>query len=85
MQVFFLTVALIGFAFAAIGIKMFLLKDGVFTKQCSTVDSGPLKNIGCTCGEKPPEERCENYEGHHGKGSDAARHIHTETMVVKNW
>jgi len=85
MQVFFITLLLLGFAFAAIGIKMFILKDGVFTKQCSTVDSGPLKNIGCSCGEKSPEERCENYEEHHGKGADAARHIHTETMIVKNW
>jgi len=85
MQVFFITLLLLGFAFAAIGIKMFIIKDGVFTKQCSTVDSGPLKNIGCSCGEKSPEERCENYEGHHGKGADTARHIHTERMVVKNW
>ena len=54
MQVFFITLLLLGFAFAAIGIKMFILKDGVFTKQCSTVDSGPLKNIGCSCGEKSP-------------------------------
>ncbi len=85
MQVFFLAIVLMGIAFAAIGIKMFLLPDGQFTKQCSTVDSGPLKNIGCSCGEKSPEERCEDYEEHHGNGADAARHIHTDTMVIKSY
>ncbi len=85
MQLFLISIALIGIAFAAIGIKMFLLPDGQFVKQCSTVDSGPLKNIGCSCGEQSPEDRCENYEDHHGKGADAARHIHTDTMVIKSY
>ena len=89
MQTFFailgLSLILVAFAFAAIGIKMFLIKGGQFTKQCSTVETGNTK-IGCTCGAKDPEERCENYEAHHGKGADGARrHIHTETMVIKSY
>ncbi len=85
MKVFFLAFILIGIAFAAIGIKMFLIKGGAFVKQCSTIDTGTNKNIGCTCGEKSPEDRCENYEDHHGKGADAARHIHTDTMIIKTY
>ena len=85
MKVFFLAFILIGIAFAAIGIKMFLIKGGAFVKQCSTIDTGTNKNIGCTCGEKSPEDRCENYEDHHGKGADAARHIHSETMIIKTY
>ena len=89
MQTFFVTMGLsllmIAIAFSAIGIKMFLVKGGQFTKQCSTVDTGNTK-IGCTCGAKDPEERCENFEEHHGKGADGAkRHIHTETMVIKSY
>jgi len=85
MKVFILAFILIGIAFAAIGIKMFLIKGGAFVKQCSTIDTGTNKNIGCTCGEKSPEDRCENYEDHHGKGADAARHIHTDTMIIKTY
>jgi hypothetical protein len=82
MKVFVLALGLIGIAFAAIGIKMFFIKGGTFVKQCSSVDTGKHGKIGCTCGEKSPEERCENYEEHHGNGADAARHIHTERMVT---
>ena len=39
LQVFLIAVVLIGLAFAFIGIKMFLQKDGMFTKSCSTVDT----------------------------------------------
>ena len=84
MQEFFIVLVLIGFAFAAIGIKMFVLKGGEFVKQCSTIDTGTNVNIGCTCGEKSPEDRCEDYEDHHGKGADGARHIHTDTLVIKS-
>ena len=82
MKVFLLAFILIGIAFAAIAIKMFFIKGATFVKQCSSVDTGRNATIGCTCGEKSPEERCENYEAHHGKGSDGARHIHTEPMKI---
>ena len=89
MQTFFVTMGLslimVAIAFSAIGIKMFLVKGGQFTKQCSTVDTGNTK-IGRTCGAKDTEERCENFEEHHGKGADGAkRHIATETMIIKSY
>jgi len=52
------TVALLALAFAAIGIKMFLKKDGKFTKQCSTVDPKTGQRLGCTCGSQ--ENTCHN-------------------------
>ncbi len=85
MQLFLLTIALLGVAFAALGIKMFLIPGGQFVKQCSSVDVGSNKHIGCSCGEKKPEDRCENYEEHHGTGGDTTRHIHTETMSIKTY
>jgi len=45
-------------AFAAIGIKMFVKKDGEFKKQCSSVDANGNR-IGCTC-KKPAGEACDN-------------------------
>lgn len=89
MQSFIVTLGfslvLVAIAISAIAIKMFLIKGGQFTKQCSSVDTGNTK-IGCTCGEKEPEDRCENFEKHHGNGTDGAkRHIPTETMIIKSY
>ena len=81
MKVFLLALGLLGLAIAGIAIKMFFIKGGMFTKQCSSVDTGDVK-LGCTCGEKSPEERCENYEKHHGKGYDAARKISTLDLKI---
>ena len=55
-----LTIAVIGFAFAAIGIKMFLKKNGEFKKQCSTVDTKTGQRIGCTCGSESGADTCHN-------------------------
>jgi len=68
-----LTTGLIATAFALIGIKMFILKDGIFTKTCSsqiTVPDGT--KLGCTC-DANPGQTCENYEEHHGKASIASQ------------
>ena len=65
-QVFLVTIALVGFAFAIIGIKMFLQKGGMFTKSCSSVDTSTGQKIGCTCGAEGDETKCVNYEKHHG-------------------
>jgi hypothetical protein len=73
MKIFLLALALVGIAFALIGIKMFLIKGGTFSKSCSSVDEGSGEHIGCTCGEKSPEERCENYEEHHGAEATAKK------------
>lgn len=53
-----ITVALLALAFAGIGIKMFLKKDGQFTKQCSTIDPETGQRLGCSCGNK--ETVCHN-------------------------
>ncbi len=58
LKIMLITVALIAFAFAAIGIKMFLKKGGEFKKQCSTVDPQTGKRLGCTCGSE--EGTCHN-------------------------
>lgn len=61
-----LSTALIGIAFALIGIKMFIFKDGIFTKTCSSNIATPDgTKLGCSCDENPGLV-CENYEEHHG-------------------
>ena len=65
LQIFLITVVMVGLAFAFIGIKMFLQKGGMFTKSCSTVDTSTGEKIGCVCGGGD-EKQCVNYEKHHG-------------------
>ncbi len=65
MTVLILTILLVGVAIAGIAIKMFLQKDGQFSKACSSVDTATGKRIGCECGDGNPKE-CVNYEKHHG-------------------
>jgi len=72
LQIFLITVVLVGLAFAFIGIKMFLQKGGMFTKTCSTIDTSTGEKIGCTCGNKGDEESCVNYEKHHGVLKDTS-------------
>lgn len=57
-KVLLVTVGLLALAFAAIGIKMFLKKDGEFKKQCSTIDPKTGERMGCTCGSQ--ENTCHN-------------------------
>lgn len=65
MAVLILTIILVGLAIAGIGIKMFLQKDGLFTKSCSSVDTTTGEKIGCVCGDGDPQD-CVYYEKHHG-------------------
>lgn len=58
IKLILLTVALLAIAFAFIGIKMFVKKDGKFTKQCSTIDPNTGQRMGCTCGSQ--ESTCHN-------------------------
>ena len=60
-----LTIAVVAVAVVALGVKMFLVKGGTFTKTCSSVDAGG-KKIGCSC-KNTPDEKCENLNKHHGK------------------
>lgn len=50
--------------FAALGIKMFIKKDGEFKKQCSTVDPHTGKNLGCSCEGAPSDGSCRNDDDH---------------------
>ena len=70
MTVLFLTIILVGIAIAGIAIKMFLQKDGQFSKSCSSVDTSSGEKIGCVCGEGDPGS-CVNYEKHHGVLKDS--------------
>ncbi len=71
MTVLILTILLVGLAIAGIAIKMFLQKDGQFSKTCSTVDTTTGKKIGCSCGADGDETQCVNYETHHGVLKDS--------------
>ncbi len=58
---------LVAIAFLAINIKMFVKKGGMFTKSCSSVETGDGKKAGCTCSSSSSADhtKCENYEKHH--------------------
>jgi hypothetical protein len=71
LKLILITVVLMAAAFALIGIKMFFIKDAVFTKTCSSdLESSDGKKMDCMC-EKNPDYVCENYELHHGKLKDS--------------
>jgi len=57
LKLILLSIVVIGIALAAIAIKMFVLKDGEFKKQCSSVDASGQR-FGCSCGGD--ETSCEN-------------------------
>jgi hypothetical protein len=60
-----LSTGLIAIAFALIGIKMFIFKDGIFTQTCSSDIAVPDgTKLGCYCDENPGYV-CENFEEHH--------------------
>lgn len=64
-------------AFALIGIKMFIFKDGMFTKTCSSdLETEDGVEIGCRC-ERDPSFSCDNYEKHHGMAENISQHIDT--------
>lgn len=52
IQLFFLSVVLLGIAFAGFAIKMFFLKNGQFKKQCSSSIRDPKtgKKLACAGG-----------------------------------
>jgi len=71
MTVLILSIVLVGIAVTGIAIKMFVQKDGQFSKTCSTVDITTGKKIGCSCGANGDETQCVNYEKHHGVLKDS--------------
>jgi hypothetical protein len=68
-----LSTGLIAIAFALIGIKMFIFKDGIFTQTCSSEIAVPDgTKLGCYCDENPGYV-CENYDEHHGENTIASQ------------
>jgi len=66
LKLILITIVLVAIAFALIAIKMFFVKDAVFTKTCSSdLDDGSGKKMECMC-DKNPDYQCENYDLHHG-------------------
>jgi len=67
IKLILISAILIGVAVLAMAVKMFLKKGGQFTKTCSSVDEKG-RHVPCTCKDKP-DEKCENFEKHHGINS----------------
>ncbi len=65
LKLFLITIVLMAVVFAALGIKMFIKKDGEFKKQCSTVDPHTGKNLGCSCEGAPGDGSCRNDDDVH--------------------
>jgi hypothetical protein len=59
LKLILVAVVLLSLAFAGIAIKMFFVKDSVFTKSCSSVDPNTGERIGCSCGGDESTS-CEN-------------------------
>ena len=61
MEIFLLSIALIGLAFIGIAIKIISKKDGKFSGTCAS-QSPFLNKEGETCGicGAKPEEKCKN-------------------------
>ncbi|HPR56998.1 MAG TPA: hypothetical protein PK915_01345 [Bacteroidales bacterium] len=64
LQLFVISIVLIGLAVAGIAIKMFLIKGGEFKKSCGRVNHSSGKRVACTCG-KSETENCSNQHAHH--------------------
>lgn len=64
LKLILITVVLLAIAFAAIGIKMFLKKNGEFKKQCGSVNPKTGERIGCSCGATDGGSSCENKNQH---------------------
>jgi hypothetical protein len=62
-QIFFITVFMLAFVFAAIGIKILFKKNGKFSGTCAS-QSPFLNKEGEACGicGAMPEEKCKNEE-----------------------
>jgi hypothetical protein len=58
-KLFLLALILVGIAVAGIAIKMFVVKNGQFKKQCSSLDPATGKAVGCTC-KSDTEDQCHN-------------------------
>lgn len=70
MQLFILTLIIVGVAVAGIAIKMFFIKGATFKKSCSS-ETPDGKRLGCVCDDDSKPETCKFYEEHHGKNASS--------------
>ncbi len=61
INLFVITIVLLGLAIGGIAIKMFLKKDGEFQKVCGSVDPDTGQRLSCSCG-KSSDEMCDNED-----------------------
>lgn len=61
LTVILISILIVGLAIAGIAIKMFVKRDGEFTKSCSAVDTSTGERVGCVCGSHDGSE-CVNRE-----------------------
>lgn len=59
LKIMLMAVLLVGLAWIGIAIKMFLKKNGRFTKSCGSVDPVSGKPIACSC-DLNKSEACDN-------------------------
>ena len=59
LKILLLAIILVGLAWIGIAIKMFIQKDGKFTKTCGSVDPASGKMLPCSC-ETKKALTCEN-------------------------
>ena len=64
LELFIITIVLLGLAIAGIAIKMFVKKGGEFQKSCGSIDPDTGKRTTCTCGKENSDETCENKHKH---------------------
>ena len=60
LNVFIVSILLIGLAFAGFAIKILLTKNGEFKKSCSSIDPATGDPYGCSCGSADGGEKCIN-------------------------
>ncbi|HSW67526.1 MAG TPA: hypothetical protein VLH16_03005 [Bacteroidales bacterium] len=59
MKIVLPAMILLGIAWAAIAIKMFLKRNGEFRKSCESQNNSAGKTVSCACG-KSSEDNCHN-------------------------
>lgn len=65
LKLILLATILLAIAMIFIGIKMFLSKDGQFTKTCASVDMENGKRSDCVCSGNGDDSNCKYYAEHH--------------------
>jgi len=67
LKLILITVILLALAIGGIGIKMFIKKDGQFTKSCTNSIDENGKPGDCICDSQQLEKDCPNFSKHHGE------------------